>query len=56
MASDLAVDGGGMKFRVSHKGKPFGDFALAASGRHNVLNAHGSDRRGKRARELARKI
>lgn len=39
VATDLAVDGGGMKFRVSYKGKPFGEFALAASGRHNVLNA-----------------
>jgi UDP-N-acetylmuramate: L-alanyl-gamma-D-glutamyl-meso-diaminopimelate ligase len=27
-----------MKFRVAYKGKPFGEFALAASGRHNVLN------------------
>ncbi|MGB9466360.1 MAG: UDP-N-acetylmuramate:L-alanyl-gamma-D-glutamyl-meso-diaminopimelate ligase, partial [Candidatus Acidiferrum sp.] len=39
VASDLAVDGGGMRFRVSHKGQTFGEFALAASGRHNVLNA-----------------
>jgi UDP-N-acetylmuramate: L-alanyl-gamma-D-glutamyl-meso-diaminopimelate ligase len=39
VASQLAVDGGGMKFRVAHKGKPFGEFTLAASGRHNVLNA-----------------
>jgi UDP-N-acetylmuramate: L-alanyl-gamma-D-glutamyl-meso-diaminopimelate ligase len=39
VASDLAVDGAGMKFGVLYKGKPFGDFALAASGRHNVLNA-----------------
>lgn len=39
MASKLAVDGGGMRFRVSYKGKAFGEFALAASGRHNVLNA-----------------
>src|ERR1700685_513625 len=38
VASDLAVDGAGMKFRVVYKGKPFGDFVLAASGRHNVLN------------------
>jgi UDP-N-acetylmuramate: L-alanyl-gamma-D-glutamyl-meso-diaminopimelate ligase len=28
-----------MKFNVAHAGKPFGEFALAASGRHNVLNA-----------------
>src|SRR5580658_2727475 len=39
LMSDLAVDGAGMKFRVLYKGKHFGDFALAASGRHNVLNA-----------------
>jgi UDP-N-acetylmuramate: L-alanyl-gamma-D-glutamyl-meso-diaminopimelate ligase len=39
VASDLAVDGGGMRFRVAYKGKLFGKFALAASGRHNVLNA-----------------
>jgi UDP-N-acetylmuramate: L-alanyl-gamma-D-glutamyl-meso-diaminopimelate ligase len=39
VASDLAVDGGGMRFRVAYKGKLFGEFALAASGRHNVLNA-----------------
>jgi UDP-N-acetylmuramate: L-alanyl-gamma-D-glutamyl-meso-diaminopimelate ligase len=39
VASDLAVDGAGMKFRIVHKGKPFGDFVLAACGRHNVLNA-----------------
>jgi UDP-N-acetylmuramate: L-alanyl-gamma-D-glutamyl-meso-diaminopimelate ligase len=39
VASDLAVDGAGMKFHVLYKGKPFGDFVLAASGRHNVLNA-----------------
>jgi UDP-N-acetylmuramate: L-alanyl-gamma-D-glutamyl-meso-diaminopimelate ligase len=28
-----------MGFRVTHAGKPFGEFTLAASGRHNVLNA-----------------
>ena len=39
VASSLAVDGGGMKFRVAYKGKSFGEFRLAASGRHNVLNA-----------------
>src|SRR5580700_4455534 len=39
VASDLAVDGARMKFRVLFKGQPFGDFVLAASGRHNVLNA-----------------
>lgn len=39
VASELSVDGGGMKFRATYQGKPFGEFALAASGRHNVLNA-----------------
>jgi UDP-N-acetylmuramate: L-alanyl-gamma-D-glutamyl-meso-diaminopimelate ligase len=39
VASELAVDGGAMKFRVASQGKPFGEFTLAASGRHNVLNA-----------------
>jgi UDP-N-acetylmuramate: L-alanyl-gamma-D-glutamyl-meso-diaminopimelate ligase len=28
-----------MRFRVTHNGKPFGEFVLAASGKHNVLNA-----------------
>jgi len=42
MASDLAVDGGGMKFRVAYKGKEIGEFALSASGRHNILNAMGA--------------
>jgi UDP-N-acetylmuramate: L-alanyl-gamma-D-glutamyl-meso-diaminopimelate ligase len=39
VASELTVEGGGMRFRVTHIGKPFGEFVLAASGRHNVLNA-----------------
>ncbi len=39
VANDLAVDGGGMRFRAMYRGTPFGEFALAASGRHNVLNA-----------------
>lgn len=39
IASELSVDGGSMKFRATHQGKLFGEFALAASGRHNVLNA-----------------
>jgi UDP-N-acetylmuramate: L-alanyl-gamma-D-glutamyl-meso-diaminopimelate ligase len=39
VADDFAVDGERTKFRVRHKGKPFGEFALAAAGRHNVLNS-----------------
>lgn len=39
VASDLQVDGESMRFRVIYKGKPSGEFKLAATGRHNVLNA-----------------
>ncbi len=39
IASEVAADGQTMRFRVTYRGKPFGEFALAASGRHNVLNA-----------------
>jgi len=39
VASALAVDGGGMRFRVTYRAEHFGEFALSASGRHNVLNA-----------------
>jgi len=39
MVSDSAVDGEIMRFRAAHHGKMFGEFALAATGRHNVLNA-----------------
>ena len=39
IASGLAVDGSGMKFRATYQRKLFGEFSLAASGRHNVLNA-----------------
>lgn len=39
IAGGVAVDGEGMKFKVAHRGTPFGEFVLAASGRHNVLNA-----------------
>jgi UDP-N-acetylmuramate: L-alanyl-gamma-D-glutamyl-meso-diaminopimelate ligase len=60
LASELVVDGVGMQFRVTHGGNPFGEFALAASGRHNVLNAmaaiavaHG---RGIRAEQLAKSL
>jgi UDP-N-acetylmuramate: L-alanyl-gamma-D-glutamyl-meso-diaminopimelate ligase len=38
-ASDAAVDGEGMRFQVSYRGKPLGEFVLSAAGRHNVLNA-----------------
>jgi UDP-N-acetylmuramate: L-alanyl-gamma-D-glutamyl-meso-diaminopimelate ligase len=39
VASEVGVDGDKMKFRVTRRGTMFGDFSLAASGRHNVLNA-----------------
>jgi UDP-N-acetylmuramate: L-alanyl-gamma-D-glutamyl-meso-diaminopimelate ligase len=38
-ASELRVEGEAMSFRVGRLGKPFGEFRLAATGRHNVLNA-----------------
>jgi UDP-N-acetylmuramate: L-alanyl-gamma-D-glutamyl-meso-diaminopimelate ligase len=42
VARDLAVEGDSMRFRVVHGGKVFGEFTLAATGRHNVLNALGA--------------
>ncbi len=38
-ATGFAIDGETMRFRVAQRGKPFGEFALVATGRHNVLNA-----------------
>lgn len=60
IASDVAADGDGMKFRVTRGGTAFGEFALNASGKHNVLNAlaamavaHG---RGISAAEIAKAL
>ena len=39
VASEFSVDGDKMRFRVAHHGKAFGEFEMAALGRHNVLNA-----------------
>jgi UDP-N-acetylmuramate: L-alanyl-gamma-D-glutamyl-meso-diaminopimelate ligase len=39
VASDFAIEGETMRFRAAHHGKLFGEFAMAATGRHNVLNA-----------------
>jgi UDP-N-acetylmuramate: L-alanyl-gamma-D-glutamyl-meso-diaminopimelate ligase len=39
MASDFAIEGETMRFRVAHKGTMFGEFQLVTTGRHNVLNA-----------------
>lgn len=39
VASDLSVEGEIMRFRVTHQDKLFAELRLAATGRHNVLNA-----------------
>jgi UDP-N-acetylmuramate: L-alanyl-gamma-D-glutamyl-meso-diaminopimelate ligase len=39
IGSEVVADGQAMRFRVTRGGAAFGEFALAASGRHNVLNA-----------------
>jgi UDP-N-acetylmuramate: L-alanyl-gamma-D-glutamyl-meso-diaminopimelate ligase len=39
IARDVVVDCEMTRFRLFDRGKEFGDFALAATGRHNVLNA-----------------
>jgi len=39
IASNVQSDGDGMKFRVQYKNEEFGEFRLAATGHHNVLNA-----------------
>lgn len=39
IASDLTIEKETVRFRVSHHGVNFVEFALAATGRHNVLNA-----------------
>jgi UDP-N-acetylmuramate: L-alanyl-gamma-D-glutamyl-meso-diaminopimelate ligase len=39
IARDVAVDGEITRFRLFRRGKEFGAFALATTGRHNVLNA-----------------
>jgi UDP-N-acetylmuramate: L-alanyl-gamma-D-glutamyl-meso-diaminopimelate ligase len=39
IASHVSVDGEITRFRVTYRGKAFGEFAWTAAGRHNVLNA-----------------
>ena len=39
IARDVTVNGELTRFRLFHRGKEFGEFSLAATGRHNVLNA-----------------
>ena len=57
VAREFAVDGELMYFRVEHGGKPFGEFSLTATGKHNVLNAMAAmavaDGRGISARQIA---
>jgi UDP-N-acetylmuramate: L-alanyl-gamma-D-glutamyl-meso-diaminopimelate ligase len=39
IASNVAIEKDGVRFVVAHQGQRFGEFVLAATGRHNVLNA-----------------
>ena len=39
VATDFAVEGERMGFRIDHRGKLFGEFSLTATGKHNALNA-----------------
>jgi UDP-N-acetylmuramate: L-alanyl-gamma-D-glutamyl-meso-diaminopimelate ligase len=39
IATEVAPQRDAMKFSVAHGGRPFGEFVVAATGRHNVLNA-----------------
>jgi UDP-N-acetylmuramate: L-alanyl-gamma-D-glutamyl-meso-diaminopimelate ligase len=39
IASDVVIENETVRFRVTHRGVKFGEFTLAATGRHNVLNA-----------------
>ena len=39
VADNVANENDGVRFRVIHCGAKFGEFVLAATGRHNVLNA-----------------
>jgi UDP-N-acetylmuramate: L-alanyl-gamma-D-glutamyl-meso-diaminopimelate ligase len=39
VAKQFAVEGELMRFRVEHRGTPFGEFSLTATGKHNALNA-----------------
>jgi UDP-N-acetylmuramate: L-alanyl-gamma-D-glutamyl-meso-diaminopimelate ligase len=39
IASEPRIVSDAMQFRVTHRGELFGEFTLAATGRHNVLNA-----------------
>lgn len=39
VAGEPVIENDTMKFQVNYKGKLFGEFRMAATGRHNVLNA-----------------
>jgi UDP-N-acetylmuramate: L-alanyl-gamma-D-glutamyl-meso-diaminopimelate ligase len=39
LAGNIVMEGELTRFRVAHRGKEFGDFAVHTAGRHNVLNA-----------------
>jgi UDP-N-acetylmuramate: L-alanyl-gamma-D-glutamyl-meso-diaminopimelate ligase len=39
IATSVGAEGATTNFQLSHQGKPFGEFSLSATGRHNVLNA-----------------
>jgi UDP-N-acetylmuramate: L-alanyl-gamma-D-glutamyl-meso-diaminopimelate ligase len=39
VANGVSAEGDGMRYVVKHRGQVVGDFHLAATGRHNVLNA-----------------
>jgi UDP-N-acetylmuramate: L-alanyl-gamma-D-glutamyl-meso-diaminopimelate ligase len=42
VATRVVVEGDGMNFRARYKSEDFGEFHLAITGRHNVLNALGA--------------
>jgi UDP-N-acetylmuramate: L-alanyl-gamma-D-glutamyl-meso-diaminopimelate ligase len=60
VASDFAIEGETMRFRVAHRGKLFGEFNLVATGRHNTLNAMAAmivaQGRGIAAEEIAKAL
>jgi UDP-N-acetylmuramate: L-alanyl-gamma-D-glutamyl-meso-diaminopimelate ligase len=60
VTSDFTIDGETMRFRVTHRGKLFGEFVLTATGRHNVLNAMAAlvvaQRRGIPVGEIAKAL
>ncbi|HEX3543712.1 MAG TPA: UDP-N-acetylmuramate:L-alanyl-gamma-D-glutamyl-meso-diaminopimelate ligase [Candidatus Acidoferrum sp.] len=39
IASNVSIEKDGVRFVVTHQGQRFGEFVLAATGRHNVLNS-----------------